>query len=174
MTARVTTLKGPGAGEYYVQALPSYYLDAGEPKGVWHGRGAVVLGLDGELVDGEFLKLMAGNHPRMRADVPLGRMYGEESVRGFDITASAPKSVSTMFALGDDTTRGQVLEAHDTAVATMLEWGRNPRAHPLPHRRPGRGRRRGRDRGGDIPATHFTLTRPAASYSCGHREPGPF
>ncbi|MFT7475364.1 MAG: conjugative relaxase-like TrwC/TraI family protein [Verrucomicrobiales bacterium] len=122
VTARVTTLKGPGAGEYYVKALPSYYLNTGEPKGIWHGRGAAELGLDGEVVDGEFLKLMAGNHPRMRGDVLLGRVYGEDSVRGFDITASAPKSVSTMFAIGDDSTRSEVLEAHDTAVATMLEW----------------------------------------------------
>ncbi len=122
MTARVTTLKGSGAGEYYVEALPNYYLDAGEPRGHWHGRGAAELGLDGEVIDGDFLKLMAGNHPRLRGDIPLGRRYGEDSVRGFDITASAPKSVSTMFAIGDDATRREVLEAHDTAVATMLEW----------------------------------------------------
>ena len=122
MTARVTTLKGPDAGAYYVEALPNYYLDSGEPRGHWHGRGAAELGLAGEVVDGEFLKLMAGNYPRIRGDVPLGRRYGEDSVRGFDITASAPKSVSTMFALGDDGTRRAVLSAHDTAVATMLEW----------------------------------------------------
>jgi hypothetical protein len=35
MTVRVTTLKGPDAGLYYVEALPSYYLDAGEPT--WEG-----------------------------------------------------------------------------------------------------------------------------------------
>ena len=40
MTVRVTTLKGADAGLYYVEALPSYYLDAGEPAGVWHGLGA--------------------------------------------------------------------------------------------------------------------------------------
>ena len=122
VTARVTTLKGLGAGEYYVEALPNYYLDSGEPRGHWHGRGAAELGLDGEVIDGEFLKLMAGNHPCLRGDVPLGRRHGDDSVRGFDITASAPKSVSTMFAIGDDATRREVLEAHDTAVATMLEW----------------------------------------------------
>ncbi len=32
MTVRVTTLKGPLAGAYYVEQLPSYYLDAGEPR----------------------------------------------------------------------------------------------------------------------------------------------
>ncbi len=98
------TLKGGGAGEYYVVALPNYYLKANEPRGHWHGHGATVLGLEGEIIDVEFLKLMAGNHPRLRGDVPLGRKHGEESVRGFDITASAPKSVSTMFAIGDDHT----------------------------------------------------------------------
>ena len=122
VTARVTTLKGADAGAYYVEALPNYYLDSGEPKGIWHCKGAELLGLEGEIIDGEFLKIMAGVHPRIRGDVPLGRASGEKSVRGFDITASAPKSVSTMFAIGDYDTRQQVLAAHDTAVATMLEW----------------------------------------------------
>ena len=40
VTVRVTTLKGPSAGAYYVEQLPAYYLDAGEPRGVWLGEGA--------------------------------------------------------------------------------------------------------------------------------------
>ena len=44
MTVRVTTLKGPLAGAYYVEQLPAYYLDAGEPRGVWLGQGADLLG----------------------------------------------------------------------------------------------------------------------------------
>lgn len=122
VTARVTTLKGVDAGAYYVEALPSYYLDSGEPVGVWHGGGAELLGLEGEIVDGEFMRVMAGLQPHAGSDVPLGRGYGDESVRGFDVTASAPKSVSTLFAIGDDQTRSEVLDAHDTAVATMLGW----------------------------------------------------
>lgn len=122
VTARVTTLKGADAGAYYVEALPSYYLDAGEPKGVWHGRGAERLGLEGEVVNGEFLRVMAGQHPHARVGVHLGRRFGDESVRGFDVTASAPKSVSTLFAIGDDRTRAVVLAAHDTAVGVMVDW----------------------------------------------------
>jgi len=122
VTARVTTLKGVDAGAYYVEALPNYYLDSGEPAGVWHGRGARLLGLEGEIVEGEFMRIMAGLHPLVDREVPLGRGYGDDSVRGFDVTASAPKSVSTMFAVGDDRTRAEVLDAHDTAVATMLGW----------------------------------------------------
>lgn len=122
VTARVTTLKGADAGAYYVEALPSYYLDAGEPKGVWHGRGAERLGMEGEVVNGEFLRVMAGQHPHARVGVHLGRRFGDESVRGFDVTASAPKSVSTLFAIGDDRTRAVVLAAHDTAVGVMVDW----------------------------------------------------
>ncbi|MCP5029605.1 MAG: relaxase domain-containing protein [Actinomycetia bacterium] len=122
MTARVITLKGGGAGEYYVEALPSYYLDPGEPAGLWHGHGAQLLGLHGEIDDDQFLRLMAGLDPHATGNSPLGRTYGETSVCGFDITASAPKSVSVLFAVGDDQTRNEVLAAHDTAVATMVRW----------------------------------------------------
>ena len=122
VTARVTTLKGADAGTYYVEALPNYYLDSGEPAGIWHGRGAEMLGLNGEIDDREFLAVMAGLDPRARGEAHLGRVYGESSVRGFDITASAPKSVSVLFAIGDDHIRHQVLESHDAAVAAMLGW----------------------------------------------------
>jgi hypothetical protein len=116
VTARVTTLKGPEAGAYYVEARPSYYLDAGEPRGRWHGHGAALLGLSGDVDDAAFLAVMAGDDPS--GTVRLGRRYGSDSVRGFDITASAPKSVSVLFAVGDPATRRQVLAAHDAAVST--------------------------------------------------------
>ncbi|MCP4958933.1 MAG: relaxase domain-containing protein [Actinomycetia bacterium] len=122
MTARVITLKGGGAGEYYVKDLPSYYLDPGEPAGLWHGTGADLLGLGGEVDDHEFLRLMAGLDPHGTGNTPLGRTYGETSVRGFDVTASAPKSVSVLFAVGDPHIRDEVLAAHDTAVAAMVRW----------------------------------------------------
>ncbi|MDQ3643726.1 MAG: relaxase domain-containing protein, partial [Actinomycetota bacterium] len=120
MTTRVTTLKGPDAGLYYVEALPSYYLDAGEPLGVWQGKGAERLGLTGEVQDEAFLAVVGGLHPD--TGEPLGRRYGEHSARGYDATASAPKSVSVLFALGDDATRQAVLDAHDRAVEAMVDW----------------------------------------------------
>ena len=93
MTVRVTTLKGPDAGLYYVEGLPGYYLDAGEPAGVWRGDGAFFLGLVGEVRDEDFLDLMAGLEPG--SDEPLGRRYGEGSVRGFDVTGRGPPVVAT-------------------------------------------------------------------------------
>ncbi|MCU1393489.1 MAG: conjugal transfer protein [Ilumatobacteraceae bacterium] len=121
MTVRVTTLKGVDAGGYYVGGLPNYYLDADEPRGTWFGRGAQELGVAGEVEDDAFLAVMAGMDPR-RPDRSLGGMYNEKSARGFDVTASAPKSVSVLWALGDLTVRREVAEAHDAAVREMARW----------------------------------------------------
>ena len=120
MTARTTTLKGPEAGRYYVEGMPSYYLDSGEPRGRWHGNGAEALGLTGNVADEQFLHLMAGEHPA--TGVVLGGRYIDRSVRGFDITCSAPKCVSLLFGLGDDRTRREALDAHDAAVTAVVDW----------------------------------------------------
>jgi hypothetical protein len=50
VTVRVTTLRGADAGLYYVEHLPNYYLEPGEPPGVWFGNGAAALGL-GDVFD---------------------------------------------------------------------------------------------------------------------------
>jgi conjugative relaxase-like TrwC/TraI family protein len=121
VTVRVTTLKGADAGAYYVEALPNYYLDSGEPRGVWMGDGASLLGLADEVADEKFFALMAGMDPQ-RPDRALGRAYDDTSVRGFDVTCSAPKSVSVMFALGDHDVRREVLAAHDAAVVALAGW----------------------------------------------------
>jgi conjugative relaxase-like TrwC/TraI family protein len=121
MTVRVTTLKGAEAGAYYVEQLPNYYLQSGEPRGVWFGDGADLLGLTGEVGDDDFLAVMAGIDP-YRPDRHLGRGYDDKSVRGFDVTASAPKSVSVLFALGAPEVRATVLAAHDAAVHEMAAW----------------------------------------------------
>lgn len=121
VTVRVTTLKGVGAGAYYVEQLPNYYLDTGEPRGRWLGQGAGLLSLAGDVDDEPFLALMSGLDPH-RPDRHLGRRYNEDSARGFDVTASAPKSVSILFALGDDDMRRGVLDAHDAAVQAMAGW----------------------------------------------------
>jgi len=120
VTVRVTTLKGGEAGRYYTEQLPSYYLDAGEPPGRWLGRGAAELGLDGVVDDEAFLAVMAGEHPM--TGERLGRRFGDSSVRGFDATFSAPKSVSVLFAVGDQQLRWEVTEAHDRAVDAVLDW----------------------------------------------------
>lgn len=120
MTVRVTTLKGVDAGRYYTERLPSYYLDGDEPLGRWWGKGAALLNLHEEIDREAFLAVMAGRHPATGGD--LGRKFGEGSVRGYDATFSAPKSVSILFALGDEEIHRQVVEAHERAVEAVLGW----------------------------------------------------
>jgi conjugative relaxase-like TrwC/TraI family protein len=120
VTVRVTTLKGVDAGRYYTELLPSYYLKGEEAPGVWWGRGAARLALDGNLEPEEFLAVMSGEDPV--SGERLGRRFGEASVRGYDATFSAPKSVSLIYALGDAATRRQVVEAHERAVEAVLGW----------------------------------------------------
>lgn len=116
----MTTLKGVEAGRYYTERLPSYYLGSGEPPGLWWGRGARDLALESHIDTDQFLAVMAGRDPGTGED--LGRRFGDDSVRGFDATFSAPKSVSLLWALAEDRIRGEVLEAHDQAVDAVLGW----------------------------------------------------
>jgi conjugative relaxase-like TrwC/TraI family protein len=120
VTVRVTTLKGVDAGRYYTERLPSYYLKSGEAPGVWWGRGADRLALSGGLEPKDFLAIMAGEDPVTGEQ--LGRRFGETSVRGYDATFSAPKSVSVLFALGDEALRNHVVESHEQAVNGVLGW----------------------------------------------------
>lgn len=121
MTVRVTPLKGSGAGTYYVAEPGGYYVAAGEPAGRWFGAGAARLGLNGVSFDpAAFVSVLAGMDPS--GGVVLGRPFGEGSVRGYDVTFSAPKSVSLLAALGDAAIRAEVHTAHDAAVEAVLDY----------------------------------------------------
>ncbi|MGE4164115.1 MAG: MobF family relaxase [Vicinamibacterales bacterium] len=116
----MTSLKGPGAGEYYVTEPGGYYLAAGEPPGRWFGEAADLLGVAVSFDDGQFVAVLAGIDPSTGVD--LGRPFGERSVRGYDVTFSAPKSVSLLAALGDASVRAEVHAAHDAAVDAVLGY----------------------------------------------------
>ena len=118
MTARVTTLRGEEAGGYYLDALPHYYTEAGEPPGRWYGALATQLGLTGQVDEPAFVDLMAGRNPLSGG--LLGRAYGKNAVRGYDVTFLAPKSVSVLWAVAGNRVQGEVEAAHDAAVDAVL------------------------------------------------------
>ena len=81
--------------EYVISSVAlgvdEYYAGIGEAPGVWAGRFAPELGLEG-VVDAEDLRaLVEGHHPRTGADLLAGRR--KRKVHVFDATFSAPKSV---------------------------------------------------------------------------------
>ena len=73
------------------------------------------------LVDGEgFTALMEGRHPG--TGEPLRRVGGRSKVAAFDLTFSAPKSVSVLFAVGDGVLARALVEAHEAAVDAAVGY----------------------------------------------------
>lgn len=108
-----------GQGRYYLSlAQEDYYLHGGEPEGRWWGQGAEKLKLSGIVTGNQLHSLLSGISPSRE---PLVKNAGEVSRRpGFDLTFSAPKSVSVLWAVADDDLRRKLLDAHREAVFAAL------------------------------------------------------
>ena len=102
------------------QGRDDYYSGRGESPGRWTGRASEALGLGG-VVDGEgFMALMEGRDPG--TGERLRRVGGRSKVAAFDLTFSAPKSVSVLFAVGDRALAGALVDAHEAAVGAALGY----------------------------------------------------
>jgi conjugative relaxase-like TrwC/TraI family protein len=115
-----------GRLEYYdaqvAQGAEDYYAGRGEAPGSWRGAGARSLGLPvgGQVDRGGFMALMRGRHPE--TGEVLREMGKRSTVAGLDLTFSAPKSVSVLFAIADDQTSRALLAAHQRAVDAALGY----------------------------------------------------
>src|SRR5580765_951033 len=136
----------PGQERYYERSvaagLDDYYAGRGESPGVWTGRGAMALELEGVVGEGELGRLIRGINPHSQEQLrthPKARLITIERidpltdkrtietkrlapVAGFDLVFSPPKSVSLLHALGDEETRRAVNEAHLTAWQAALGY----------------------------------------------------
>jgi len=108
----------PERGDYYL-------TPGGEPTqapGRWLATPDTLarLGIEGNAIEGrDFIALMEGKHPRSGAWLrPEGAGGGRGG--GIDLTFSAPKSVSAVWALGDETQRREVEGAHAAAVSEAM------------------------------------------------------
>ena len=111
---------GGGQGTYYVGlAREDYYLEGGEPPGQWVGQGSAALGLAGVVERETFLNLFAGTDEQGNA---LVQNAGDPKRQpGWDLTFSAPKSVSVLWATTEGETRRALQDAHFAAVKSALE-----------------------------------------------------
>jgi conjugative relaxase-like TrwC/TraI family protein/excisionase family DNA binding protein len=132
-TSSIAAAKGGGYARYLegktVQPeRGDYYLTrGGEPAqapGRWLASPETLaqLGIDGSVVDGPaFVALMEGRHPQTgRWLRPEGAGGGRGG--GIDLTLSAPKSVSAVWALGDDAQRRDMEAAHAAAVQEAVGY----------------------------------------------------
>ena len=117
----ITKLRG---AEYLLRSVADgvedYFMGAGEAPGVWHGRWADRLGLVGVVEPDHLLALVEGEHPTL--GLPLLAGHRERTVKAFDLTLSAPKSVSLLWAFADRATTADVSIAVSTAATTAMDF----------------------------------------------------
>jgi conjugative relaxase-like TrwC/TraI family protein len=102
-------------GDYYLSlaAVDDYYMDAAEPPGFWLGQGAAALGLAGEVRPDDFRMLLAGQTPDGRK---VRNAVSAKRRAGWDLTWSAPKSVSVAWSQATPEIREEIEAALKSAV----------------------------------------------------------
>ena len=123
------TIRAMSGGAGYAQRHlehSDYYDEHRRVQGEWHGQGAGLLGLRGEVTREQFEAVREGLHPetgeflRPRHSADRISLDGSEQSKGrslYDLTFSAPKSVSIQALVGGDE---RLVAAHDRAVRETL------------------------------------------------------
>ena len=124
------TIRAMTGGEGYAHRhlqQSDYYDQNRTVEGKWHGRCAELLGLKGEVTSEDFEAVRQGLDPqtgeflrqRHGADRTASNAEEQSKARSlYDMTFSAPKSVSVMAIVGGDE---RLVAAHGTAVREALE-----------------------------------------------------
>ena len=91
-------ITGASCGDYYTSGGggESYYVE-NQCDGKWFGKGADKLNLKGRINAAEFQHLLSGFDPRGKRPLVLNAGHSKRQC-GWDLTFSAPKSVSILWA----------------------------------------------------------------------------
>jgi len=104
---------------------PSYWAAHPELEGRWLGRGSAGLGLGGSVVGEVGFDRLFGSGAHPATGRSMGRGWSPDSdtaVAGYSLTFSPPKSVSVLWACGDDRVATEMLEAQGEAVRAGLAY----------------------------------------------------
>ena len=123
----VATLAQAASAAYYLESQRSfrhpneYYTAGEEPDGVWFNpKGLLGLENGGKVDSGDFHRLYHGFAPD--GSTRLTRNAGsEQRSAGLDMTFSADKSVSALWAVADPELRARIEDAHNDAARVALE-----------------------------------------------------
>ncbi|NMM23846.1 MAG: relaxase domain-containing protein [Phycicoccus sp.] len=134
--------RADGSG-HAASALTRYYAESGTPPGRFLGQGLAGLNdgngvAGGSAVTEKHLFRMLGMLQDPMTGEQLGRpplrggaayvhsrgvaRKGPAPVAGFDLTFSAPKSVSVVWAVADEATQGQIYAAHQRALEHVIAY----------------------------------------------------
>jgi conjugative relaxase-like TrwC/TraI family protein len=111
--------------EYYLRTVArgrkEHYTGSGESAGTWLGEESRLLGLEGEVDPNSLRAVLAGASPE--GEILVGsRLPDSRRICGFDLTFSAPESVSLLCGLSEPEVSGAVCVAHQEAIADVLEY----------------------------------------------------
>jgi len=107
--------------EKQVGAVEDYYAQGSEATpSRWLGSAAGALGLHGAVDREDHMKTLQGFDPR--TGEALVQKAGENRRYAIDLTFSAPKSVSIVWAVGDGEVRKGIEDAQDRAAEKVLEF----------------------------------------------------
>ena len=111
-----------GGADYYLGKVANnvddYYLGRGEAPGQWIGATSEQLGLVGQVGPDALRNLLAGTSA---SGEDLGARISEDRRPGYDLTFSAPKGASLLWAFGSEEVRDSISVAHDRAVGAVLD-----------------------------------------------------
>jgi len=117
---------GKGQERYYTERVAEgaedYYRGEGEAEGQWIGDAAAELGLEGDVDPAQLTAMLTGNNPATGEPLGLRAVGGSGAVPGFDLTFSAPKSVSLTWGLGGPEVAAEVVQAHQRSVEAALGY----------------------------------------------------
>jgi conjugative relaxase-like TrwC/TraI family protein len=124
MVLTITKLTS-GNGRYYLDDLATELSPARGPAdmtpmrpGRWVGAGAAEVGLTGPVEDRDLAAVLEARRPVIEKSRP-----GRHRVNiAYDLTFTAPKGVSVLFALGDPEVAQEVLSAHTEAVGAAMGY----------------------------------------------------
>jgi len=115
-------MRGAGSADYYLTlAQDDYYISASEFPGYWLGKGASQLGLKGQVHREVFRNLLDGMSPDGSRPL-VQNAQKEDRQSAWDLTFSAPKSVSLLWALGPPEIRAEIERLHQESVLFALGY----------------------------------------------------
>jgi conjugative relaxase-like TrwC/TraI family protein len=121
----VASISGRGRAQaalnYYEHlGRDDYYLRDAAPLGRWAGEGAARLSLSGPVTRSDFEAALNGLDPRTGDRLAALGGRSRDHAAGWDMTFSAPKSVSVLWALSEQRDSEAIASAHRLGVATAL------------------------------------------------------
>lgn len=118
----VATWTPAASAEYYTKQTAYYTTETGvEPRGVWYAPAGDHGLVDGAVVEADLFECLFSGKDTAGQSLVTNGGGRIDRVPAYDVTLSAPRSVSMMWALGDADTRSAIEAAHADAVRQTLQ-----------------------------------------------------